>query len=111
MTTVTIAVLYSQFENEDGDASTSAAIPSVNNKNTSLLISSALVENNMTLEVVLESLSLTSDERIALRNKLGGSVIALNGMRSAVGGLLDLNVVALVVRRKNCTTSSILSVP
>ena len=34
----------SQLENEDGDASTSAAIPSVNNQNTSLLTSSALVE-------------------------------------------------------------------
>ena len=66
----------------------------------------------MTQQDILESLSLTSDERIALEKQtIGGSVIALNGMRSAVGGSLGVNVVALVVRRKNCTTSSILSVP
>ena len=59
----------SQLENEDGDASTSAAIPSVNNQNTSLLTSPALVEKNMTQEDVLESLSLTSDERIALEKQ------------------------------------------
>ena len=59
----------SQLENEEGGASTSAAVPSVSNQNTSLLTSSALVEKNMTQEDVLESLSLTSGERIALEKQ------------------------------------------
>ena len=60
----------SQLENEEGDASTSAAIPSVNNQNIGLLTSYALVEENMTQDNILESLSRrTSDERIALEKE------------------------------------------
>ena len=103
----------SQLENEAGDASTSAAIPVVNNQNTSLLTSSALVEKNMTQEDVLESLSLTSDERIALekqtRRQCNSSSQWHEERHRWITGSKCGRII--IQKKKNSTTSSILSVP